>query len=224
MRYINDSIYGTDKFFMANNWFYHIKVGDYQLASVLFNLSLILIPFAAYLLLAWYWRRTRFIKPAEKILAGALFFFWLIFMPNTAYVISEVRHLLNYCPPDAAFKVCERGVWVILFFFTYAIIGYISYYYLLSAMRRLINNVFGNRAAKIFIFCVIPVIALGVLLGLLNRWNSWELFIYPLDLINTLITYISYKENLLNWLIYTVFLYIFYFSGTYLFKQRFNES
>jgi uncharacterized membrane protein len=179
-----------------------------------------LVPLAIYLLLAWYWRRTRFIRPAEKILAGAAFFIWLIFIPNTAYVISEVRHLLNYCPQTAAFKVCEQGAWVILFFFTYATIGLVSFFYLLTAMRGLIKNIFGNRIAQVFIIIVIPVIALGMLLGLLNRWNSWELFIYPLDLFNTLISYISYRENLLNWLIFTVFLYLFYFGGKYLFIDR----
>lgn len=220
MRYINDSIYGTDKFFLGNNWFYHIKVGDYQLASVLFNIFLILIPLAIYLLLAWYWRRTRFLKLVQKIFAAIIFFFWLIFIPNTAYVISEVRHLLNYCPPAAAFKVCEQSAWVVFFFFTYATIGLISYYYLMSAMRRLIENIFGKKTAQIFVIAVIPVIALGMLLGLLNRWNTWELFIYPLDLFNTLVSYISYPLNLQNWLIFSLFLYLFYFGGSFLFKDR----
>jgi len=224
MRYINDSIYGTDNFFQGNNWFYQIKIGDYQLATVFFNLFLILIPLAIYALLIRYWRRTRFIKPAQKILAGLAFFFWLIFIPNTAYVISEVRHLLNYCPTAAAFKVCEQGAWVILFFFTYATIGLISYYYLLAAMRRLIENIFGKKIAQVFVIAVIPTIALGMLLGLLNRWNSWELFIYPLDLFNTLITYISYPQNFYNWLIFSGFLYLFYFGGNYLFKDWGDKS
>jgi uncharacterized membrane protein len=220
MRFINDSIYGSDNFFQGDNWFYHIKIGDYQLATVFFNLLLILIPFGIYKLLVWYWQRTRFIKPSQKILAGLAFFFWLIFIPNTAYVISEVRHLLNYCPTGAAFKVCEQGAWIILFFFTYAVIGLISYYYLLAAMSRLFEKIFGKTAARIFILAIIPVIALGVLLGLLNRWNTWELFIYPLDLMKTLISYVSVPQNLGNWLIYSLFLYIFYFGGNRLFKDR----
>lgn len=220
VRYINDSVYGSDNFFQGDNWFYQIKIGDYQLATVFFNLFLILIPLAIYALLLWYWRRTRFIKPVQKIFAGLIFFFWLIFIPNTAYVITEVRHLLNYCPPAAAFKVCEQGAWIILFFFSYALIGLIAYYYLVTAMRRLIKNIFGDTIAKIFIVCIIPAIALGVLLGLLNRWNTWELFIYPLDLFNTLITYISYPLNLKNWFIFSAFLSLFYFAGNYLFKER----
>jgi uncharacterized membrane protein len=156
----------------------------------------------------------------RKIFVFILWFFWLLFIPNTAYVMSEVRHLINYCPTDSPFQVCEKNSWMILFFFTYSLIGWAAYVLLLNQMKRLVGYVFGNFVSIIYTLVSIPVISLGFLMGLIHRWNSWEIFIYPANFYNNLSIYWIDSQHFTNWLIFTTFLYILYIAGCFLFKER----
>jgi uncharacterized membrane protein len=221
-RYINNSIYGVDNFFKDDRWLYRLKINDYQVVTIIWNVALVLVPWAAALLLARFISKADLRKPGYKLLFVLLFGVWLIFMPNTAYIISDVRHLLNYCPVDSRFQVCEENAWTIFFFFSYAAFGWVSFVYLLRQMKTVISSLIGRWAGFVFEVMVIPVLALGVLLGLVNRWNSWELFIYPTALFKTIAIYWTESQSLTNWLIFSIFLYILYYSGRWLFKDRFN--
>lgn len=222
-RYINKSIYNVDTFFQDDRWLFRLKVNDYQIVTILWNIGLMLVPLAAAMFLQRLWRRTGFRRPAQKLLALLVFFLWLLFIPNTAYVMSEVRHLLDYCPRNSAFQVCEDNAWMSLFFFTYSVVGWVFYVYLLVQMQTLFRAVFNKLTSLIFILALIPLIALGFLLGLLNRWNSWEFFIYPGDFFTTIPAYWNEPLYFTNWLIFTIFLYVLYWGGQWLFKDRINS-
>lgn len=219
-RYINNSIFSVDNFFQGDQWLYGVKINDYQVVTIIWNLILIIVPFLIAIFLHRYWRKTSLSGVGRKIFAFILWFFWLLFIPNTAYVMSEVRHLLNYCPVSSPFQVCEKNSWMILFFFTYALIGWISYVLLLNQMKRLVGYIFGNIVSIIYTLLSIPIIALGFLMGLVHRWNSWEVFIYPGNFFNNLKIYWIDSQHFTNWLIFTTFLYILYIAGYFLFKER----
>jgi len=219
-RYINDSIYSVDNFFKEDRWLYKIKINDYQLVTIFWNLFLIIIPFVLGLLLYKFWERTGLRSFAHKAVALLIWFVWLLFIPNTAYVMSEIRHLINYCPVNSPFQVCEKNAWMILFFFCYSIIGWVSFVYLLNQMKKLLSEIMGNLISYLFIILIIPLIALGFLLGLINRWNSWEFFIYTEKFIDNTLVYFNDPSHFTNLLIFTIFLYILYFAGNFLFKRR----
>ncbi|KKR20425.1 MAG: hypothetical protein UT48_C0018G0018 [Parcubacteria group bacterium GW2011_GWE2_39_37] len=219
-RYINSSKYSVDNFFQDDRWLYHLKINNYQVVTIIWNLFLIIVPFVICYLLIKYWQKNGFRTIGQKLMAFLLFFFWLLFIPNTAYIISEVRHLIDYCPRESKFQVCEQNAWMSLFFFTYSAIGWVTFVLLINQMKSLIKNVFGKIVANLFILVIIPVIALGFLIGLLNRWNSWELFIYPVALYKNLMLYFTVSGNLANLIIFSAFLYLLYYSGNYLFKNR----
>lgn len=211
--FINYANSNSDKFFQSDLWLYRVRVNDYQVITIAWNIMLIAVPFLlAFLLIRW-WGLNRFARIYDKLGALLLFAFWLIFIPNTVYVISEVRHLVNYCPEINIFKVCEQSAWMILFFFTYGLIGWVSFYYLLEQMKQLVAAIWGARAGWVFLVLMIPASALGMLLGLLHRWNSWELFLYPKLLLATIWPYFTTGNGAANWFIFTVFLLIFYASG-----------
>lgn len=218
--FILNSPYGSDNFFQSGWWLYNIRVNDYQLITIIWNLLLIVVPFLIAGLLIHWWRASGYRRWFEKVGALTLAGLWLIFIPNTVYVISEVRHLLNYCPEINVFKVCEQSAWVILFFFVYGLVGWVSFYYLLEQMRQLVAAIWETRASWIFLALVIPVNALGMLLGLLHRWNSWELFLYPKLLLKTISPYFTSTSSAVNWLIFTIFLFIFYGSGKLILKPK----
>lgn len=221
-RYINNSMYSVDNFFKDDRWLFRLKVNNYQIMTLVWNIGLMFVPWLAALFLYRLWRRTGFRKARYKLLASVVFLLWLLFIPNTAYVMSEVRHLLNYCPPNSAFQVCEQNAWMSLFFYIYASLGWIFYVYLLTQMQTLARLVFNKLAGFLFIIALIPAISLGFLLGLLNRWNSWEFFIYPKDFFATIPIYWTDRVYFTNWLFFTIFLYILYWGGQWLFKDRFK--
>ncbi len=221
-RYINNSIYSVDNFFLNDRWLFRLKVNNYQIVTIFWNITLMFVPWVAAILLFRLWRKTGFRKIGHKLLGIMIFGVWLLFIPNTAYVMSEVRHLLDYCPRSSAFQVCEESAWMSLFFFIYSIIGWVFYVYLLGQMQTLVKFVFNKLISYLFVAVLAPVIALGFLLGLLNRWNSWEFFIYPKDFFATIPVYWHEPLYFTNWLLFTIFLYILYIGGQWLFKDRFK--
>lgn len=196
-----------------------LSINDYQLFTFVWNIFLALLPLVFYLLLKSYWRRTGLMKFYQKAAAAVLFIFWLIFFPNTAYIITDIRHLLNYCPFDSLNKVCSINAWMIIVFYTYASFGWVSFYFILKLMSNLASEIFKKLQPYFFAVLIIPITSLGVLLGLLNRFNSWDVFIFPRWLSKVTLVYFIDMNYFINWLIFTVFLYVLYFSGDYLFRQ-----
>lgn len=219
-RFINTSKLNADIFLSGDYWLYNTKINHYDLATILWNLALLLVPYLAYRLISGLWRRTSFKTAPEKIAAAALGFLWLIFIPNAAYIMSEVRHLNTYCPDDTLYNVCAANLWTVFFFFAYSLVGWLVFYYLVRQMADLVKSVFGAAAGKIFVQVLIPVAALGTLLGLINRWNSWEIWSSPAAVLESAKTYFTDWTYFRAWLGLTVFLHIFYWSGGWLLKRR----
>ena len=194
-----------------------LSVNGLQFITMFWNIFLVGLAFSFYLLLKIYWRPEK-LKLKEKLTVFVLFIFWLLFFPNTAYIITDVRHLLDYCPAASPYDVCPAGAWTIIFFFSYSALGWISFYYLLKAMAELLSEKFKKIKPYLFISLIIPLISLGVLLGLLNRFNSWDAIYSPFKLITAAGLYFSEEDYFINWFLFTVFLYWLYFSGEAVFK------
>ena len=126
-RIIHQSFLSLDNLYNHYPALASLAINQYQLITVVWNIFLALLPLAFYMFLKSYWRRTGLIKFKQKTVAAALFIFWLLFFPNTAYIITDIRHLLNYCPFDSPNKVCADNAWMIIFFFTYASFGWVSF-------------------------------------------------------------------------------------------------
>jgi uncharacterized membrane protein len=202
------------------NTFGLFYVNGYPFLMMVWNIILTMVPFVFFLLFAGYWKKTKFKKISHKIWAGLTFFFWLIFLPNAAYLIADIRHLINFCPIDSYVNVCVAGAWEIMFFFIYSVLGWVFFTIYLSQMRRLLAEIFNQRVAKIIIWAIIPLMSLGVLFGLTERFNSWDLFVHPLAISQYLLRYMTSWEYFRNWLVFTAGYYILYFFGSYLFTKK----
>lgn len=217
-RIINYS-FSLDSFYDHYPFLAELAVNRYQLVTVAWNIFLVFLPLMFYLFLKSYWRRTGLRKFSQKAGAAMLFILWLIFLPNAAYIITDIRHLLNYCPLDSPNKVCAANAWMIIFFFTYSSFGWVSFYYLLKLMSNLFEEMFNGLPANLFAALVIPITSLGVLVGLLNRFNSWDVFLFPFWLLRVLAAYFRNINYFLDWFIFTIFLYLLYFAGDVIFKS-----
>jgi uncharacterized membrane protein len=218
-RIINNSFLSLDSFYGRYPFLDSIAINNYQLFTIIWNIFLALLPLVFYIVLKSYWFRTGLIKFNQKIAAAVLFIFWLLFFPNTAYIITDVRHLLDYCPIDSPDRVCSLNAWMIIIFFTYASFGWVSFYYILKLMSDLANKIFNKLEPYFFVGLVVPVTSFGILLGLLNRFNSWDIFIAPVQLAQAVLVYFLNINYFIDWFIFTIFLYLLYFSGECLFRK-----
>lgn len=198
-------------------------VNGYPFLMVAWDIFLALVPFFFFLLFRDYWEKTKFKKSGQKILAGLIFSLWFIFLPNSTYVIVVVRHLLGYCPIDSPNNVCVADAWQIMFFFAYSIFGWVIFTILLKKMQRLLAEIFSRRAALISVFIIIPLVSFGVLLGLTERFNSWDIFFDPLAILQNLLRYMADWEYFRNFLVFTAGYYFLYFFGVYLFGEKIRD-
>ncbi|MFH0892007.1 MAG: DUF1361 domain-containing protein [Candidatus Falkowbacteria bacterium] len=180
---------------------------------------MLIVPLLAYLALRRFWEKYGFGGIYKKIIAGILFLIWLLFMPNAAYVITDIKHLFSGCGLNY-YQICPESVWTIFFLFAYASFGWVAFVLLLDSMKNLIEKFAGGKTAVFFVFAVIPLLSLGILLGLIERWNSWDFFVSPGIIFAHIWAYGTDLNRFLNWLLTAVFLYILYFGGNYLFGGK----
>ena len=212
-----------NNFFIENKYFAIMTINDYSILMVFWNLFLLFIPFLLFLFLVKLFRKNKFEKKSDKALGILLFVSWVLFMPNTAYLITDIRHLLDYCPLGSPFKVCVANAWMIMFFFIYSLSGWIFFVIFLSQMRNFTKSIFGARISLIFIVSIIPLMALGVLIGLVDRFNSWDIIVRPLVIFENMLVYITSFYYFRNFFIFTIGLYILYFLGDFLFKDKLKK-
>jgi len=219
MEYLNSSIYSPDYFGKSDFWLFNFKINNYPVAMIFYNILLLAVPFYLAKLIGNILASKKK-DPLTYIILILAILLWFLFIPNAAYIIVDVRHLMNYCPVGSPYNTCVENTWLIMFFFFYACIGWVSFYYLVNQMRIIIEKYINKITAKLYIVVIIPLISLGILLGLLGRWNSWDIFIFPARIFSNLFMFISDYYYFRNWLVFTIFLYTFYYLGNLIFKSK----
>jgi len=201
--------------------FLTLEVNDYFIAVFFWNIFLALVP----CLIAWRLSSAYFLKKwgnissMNKFLFVTTFLIWFFFFPNAAYLISDVRHLAGYCDQLDFYRACPAQAWMVPLFFTYALVGVPTFYYALKRMTLVVEKLFGKIARRVFPILMIPLTALGLLLGLVARFNSWEVISRPLSILKISIQYLGSQIMLINFLAYTLMLYLIYYSIDFLLKK-----
>ncbi len=105
---------------------------------------------------------------------------WLVFLPNTCYLLTEWRHFLDAVtrgPIYAQAKQSKDGILDFLlllgFYIAYSGSGLLAFFLAIWPLDQLARRWGAWRTAgqaAFFVLC-----ALGVFLGLINRFNSWDL-------------------------------------------------
>lgn len=213
-RFINDSLYRPE-LFLEKLPLWQTQINGYPVSVILWNFIL-----AALAVFVTYWL-VNFLRLKKKNYLAIILLsvMWLLLAPNTAYILTDARHIIGFCPISEFGNVCVGNAWMVIFFFAFAAVGWPTFLVTIRPLRIAIQRMYGVVMSWVFIVLIIPVIALGVLIGLVNRWNSWEVLTDPLAIMYTIFTYFIDLTYLTNWLIISVLLYILYFSGEKLFKR-----
>jgi uncharacterized membrane protein len=152
--------------------------GRLTFASLVWNLFLAVIPF---LISDTLTRKVD--RQKQKLLFAMLCFVWLLFIPNTFYILTDLYHLgddhNDYRMPDwfdltLIFSFAWNGL----------LLGLIS----VRQMEKLCALTVIKKYPIRFIYPVMLFNALGVYIGRYLRYNSWDLVADPFHLIRDICT------------------------------------
>lgn len=137
----------------------------------------------------------------KLMLFGIGAFFWVIFFPNTLYLVTDLIHL-------------KANVIVPLWFdfvllFSCAYIGLYLGLNSLFHIEQILLSKFNNRKTNFIILFFILISSFGIYLGRFLRFNSWDLLIRPKFIISDIYNIFLYPENHKEAYILTAIFFIF---------------
>ena len=142
------------------------RYGAYDFRFLIWNLILAWIPLLLALLVYDRYRRGR----SLLVLAPALVL-WLLFLPNAPYIVTDFVPLSAGSPAP----LWLDGVEVSAFAWTGILLGFVSLYLVHAVARHRLGAV----PSWIGVLCVLGLVGVGVYLGRVKRWNSWDLLTQP---------------------------------------------
>lgn len=151
-----------------------IYLGQSYFMFMLWNLFLAYIPF---LVSSLFIDRPMLID--KKFLFIPLALLWLVFIPNTFYMITDLFHLNE----PHAMPLWFDTLLIVSFSWNGLLLGIISVQQMESVMRIFL----GKYTAAIFLYPVFFLNALGVFIGRFLRYNSWDVITDPLGLVKDIV-------------------------------------
>ena len=106
---------------------------------------------------------------------------WLLFFPNAPYIFTDVIHL-----HIGSFRHYWVDLTLILIFaITGLVLGFLSLYLMHSVVRR----AWGGVRGWLFVLAVTAMSGFGIYLGRILRFNSWDVLLKPVKLIQGVSTW-----------------------------------
>jgi uncharacterized membrane protein len=104
---------------------------------------------------------------------------WLVFLPNSPYLITDFVHLRPRAGAPYWFDIC------LLSFFAWngLMLGYLS----LIQIHKIVEHQFSATMAWGFVFFSMFASGFGIYIGRFLRWNSWDVIRSPFELAGNLI-------------------------------------
>lgn len=139
------------------------------LLFLIWNLFLAIIPY--YLSSSIY---TNFFTSGKKIQNSIYVLIWLLFIPNTFYILTDFTHLHYHNKLQFGLDM------LILSSFSFAgfYLGLLS----LHHIHHLTNAKYGTKKGNLFVFFISFLSAFGIYLGRVLRFNSWDIISNPSEL------------------------------------------
>jgi uncharacterized membrane protein len=158
-------------FCFAASVFRVIYSGTYALISLNWNLFLAFVP--------WALTSLSFIKPAlqkKPVSIALIFLFWLLFFPNAPYIITDLFHLrvIKSMPVWYDTMLIMSYAWTGLFY------GFLSLWDIESILEKKLSYPLVTFISTILLF----VGSFGIYVGRYLRWNTWDLFTKPQEILS----------------------------------------
>ncbi len=157
-------------------WVFRIKLtGGTKGFFLAWNLFLAFLPLGFILLARKIYRIYGFNDMISKSVVYFFMLLWLLFFPNSPYIITDLIHL-NHLPEDLLW-FDALGIYLT------ATTGLVVGLYSVDIFRVLTKNLFGKVISVFLTLFSLILSAFGVYLGRYIRLNSWDLFTNPLALL-----------------------------------------
>ena len=142
------------------------------------------------------------IREHKAKLVGALFI-WLLFLPNSFYLLTDFEHLSRF--PTVPF-------WFdLILLSSFAITGMCAGLLSLLQVEKIISIHFSPKLKMLLIISILYLSGFGVYLGSYYRFNSWNLLNEPIELLNGIIKGLTTTDAQNFTLGFGTFLLLLYF-------------
>jgi uncharacterized membrane protein len=131
-----------------------------------YNLFLALIP----VILAWSAYSVK-----NKLLKISILIVWLMFTPNTVYIVTDILHFLQQANDISIFS----GIILFIQYFIFLILGLLTYILSLYPIEKILKKHYKKQKENIIILLIAInfLIGFGVVLGRVHRLNSWDVIL-----------------------------------------------
>ena len=164
-----------------------IVTNSIMFGFLLWNLLLAYVPYA---ITKWLFRQNA--EKLNRVKFVMMFLLWLIFLPNSFYIITDLFHLDEGTAAPQWFNL------VLIFSFAWngLMLGIIS----LQQMRQLLEPFISIKWRWVFLYLVMGLNAFGIYIGRYLRFNSWDVITNPFQLAGDIVyLWIHPVRNMEEW-------------------------
>lgn len=149
-------------------------------------------------------------------LKGVLAAIWILFLPNTIYMITDLYHLsYQFFQAAGIFRLIVILQYVIIY-----ITGVITFVWGIYPLEKMLkkSKVFKSKESRVyFLIFYIFIISFGVIIGRIQRTNSWEVFTNTPKVIENGLQVVTSFQNMALVIAFTIIGCGIYFSCKNLF-------
>lgn len=167
---------------------------DIYLLFLIWNLFLAFLPYF-------------FSSKLMETLPGTIQFYgllilWLLFLPNSFYLITDFIHLHYVNRFQFVYDT------VLLSSFTFA--GFYSGIISMNQVHFLLEMKYTKQKTQIFIISISYLSAFGIYLGRILRFNSWDIITNPIHLLTTVLETVFKTESIIFTIVLGTFILLIY--------------
>ena len=168
---------------------------------LVWNLFLAFLPFA---ITEWLWKFIR--KERSKPLLMTFVFLWLMFVPNSFYILTDLFHLEQFHSAPKWFDL--------LLIFSFAWNGLVLGILSVRKAELILETVSGRGFSLFIVFIVMWLNAFGIYIGRYLRYNSWDIIMQPFSLFREMLELLMHPaRNRMEWgmiMVYAIFMTLLY--------------
>jgi uncharacterized membrane protein len=170
----------------------------YNTSWIAFNSALAILPVIFAVL---------FFQIKYRLLRAFLAILWLLFLPNSIYVITDVIHLIRQWS-----IVDNFGKMVLVVQYSVLeIIGLTAFLMALYPLEKFLRELKLKKHLTALLVSANFIIGFGMVLGRVERLNSWDAFIFPERVFNSAVKVFLSFDNLALAVLFGLFANLFYF-------------